>query len=203
MFSAGDCDTLCLFAKSISLALKNRDAYTRLHSDRVMEISLAIADHLGLTERECKLLKIAAALHDIGKIGIPDSILLKPSRLSSEEFTIMQTHPDIGADVLLTFEYPDSDVIAQAIRHHHENFDGSGYPYNLAGSDIPLLSRIITLADNYDAMATRRVYQRPREHLSILSEMHAEVATKHDPDLFAYFIKVIEDPANTHMLRQK
>jgi HD-GYP domain-containing protein (c-di-GMP phosphodiesterase class II) len=137
---------------------------------------------------------LGACLHDIGKIVVPDAVLMKPSKLNDEEFAIMQTHPSVGANLIEVYEHEDAQRIADIVRYHHEWFDGSGYPGHLVGEAIPLLSRIVTVVDNYDAMAVRRVYQGARPHDEILRIMESESGTKLDPDLFQRFVKVIHDP---------
>jgi len=183
---------LIQFAGALAVALKARDAYTRFHSDRVMQLSLDLAVAMGLSGDELTLLETASALHDIGKIGIPDEVLLKAERLAEEEFAIMRAHSERGAQIVQALNMEGTDMVAKAILHHHECYDGTGYPHGLKGEEIPLMSRIITIADNYDAMATRRVYHAPRSHVEILNEMLAETGHKHDPDLFEVFIRQIE-----------
>lgn len=183
---------LIQFASALSTALKERDPYTRYHSDRVMSISAELGKHIGLSSNELTLLKAAAALHDIGKIGVPDDILLKPATLEEHEMVVMQTHSERGANIVFALEWDGTDVVANAILHHHECFDGSGYPHALKGEDIPILSRIITIADNYDAMSMRRVYHEPKTHVAIIDEMLSESGYKHDPALFELFLKLID-----------
>lgn len=184
--------TLIQFASALSVALKARDPYTRFHSDRVMNLSMEIGTRIALPSDQLTLLRAAAALHDIGKIGIPDEVLLKTGKLDDAERALIQTHSARGAEIVGALDREGADVVAEAIRHHHEDFDGGGYPHGLAGEQIPLLSRIITIADNYDAMATRRIYQEPRKHHAIIDEMLLERGRKHDPDLFELFIQLIE-----------
>jgi HD-GYP domain-containing protein (c-di-GMP phosphodiesterase class II) len=185
-------DALIQFTSALSLALKERDAYTRLHSDRVMNISKELGEFIQLNSREITLLRAASALHDIGKLGIPDGVLLKPGNLDDDEYAIIQSHSERGANIVSSVEQDGAEIVAQAIRHHHENFDGSGYPDHLIGESIPIFSRIITIVDNYDAMATRRVYHDSKSHGTIIDEMAREAGIKHDPMLFEAFIKLIE-----------
>lgn len=174
--------------------LRLRDAYTRLHSDRVMSLAIGIGLALGLSGEELRVLELGAAMHDVGKVVVPDHVLMKPGKLDGEEKAIMQQHPVIGGDLVAAYEHPRSPKVAQVIRHHHEWFDGSGYPDKLAGESIPLLARIVTLVDNYDAMAVRRVYQGARPHGEIMQIMDSESGTKLDPELFGHFKRVIEKP---------
>lgn len=175
-------------------ALRMRDAYTRLHSDRVMALSNGVGLEIGLTRQELDALELGACLHDIGKIVVPDSVLMKPSKLTEAEFAIMQTHPAVGANLIEVYEHEDAQRIADIVRYHHEWFDGSGYPGHLVGEAIPLLSRIVTVVDNYDAMAVRRVYQGARPHAEIMRIMDSESGTKLDPEIFSHFKRVIEKP---------
>jgi HD-GYP domain-containing protein (c-di-GMP phosphodiesterase class II) len=190
--SANTYQSLIQFTRALSIALKERDIYTRLHSDRVMNISTEIGERIGLPSKELVLLKTAAALHDIGKIGIPDDVLLKAGSLDDNELAVMHLHSERGANIVLSLAQDGADVVAAAIRHHHECFDGQGYPDRLAGGNIPIFSRIITIADNYDAMATRRVYQAPKSHNAVIDVLYNELGHKHDPALFAEFINMIE-----------
>ncbi len=183
---------LVQFASALSAALQERDAYTRFHSERVMNISNELGERIALPASELALLKTASALHDIGKIGIPDEVLLKAGKLDGEERSVMQTHSERGAHIVLALDRDGADVVAEVVRHHHESFDGSGYPDGLKGENIPVLSRIITIADNYDAMSVRRVYQEPKKHNAIIDEMLDESGHKHDPVLFELFLKLIE-----------
>jgi HD-GYP domain-containing protein (c-di-GMP phosphodiesterase class II) len=188
--------TLIKLAKGLSMALKERDPYTRFHSARVMNIAVEMGATLALSSHELMLLRTAGALHDIGKIGIPDYILLKEGKLDNDERSLVMTHSERGSGIVLSLDHDGTDIVANTILHHHENFDGSGYPYGLAGDKIPLLSRIITIADNYDAMATNRVYQKARPHNQIIDVMLTELGHKHDPMLFDIFIKMIEKSEN-------
>lgn len=183
---------LIQFTNALSIALKERDAYTRLHSDRVMNLSIEIGQHIKLPSKDLLLLKTAAALHDIGKIGIPDEVLLKKGELNANELAIMHRHSEHGENIVLSLAHDGADVAAKAIRHHHEFFNGQGYPDRLAGESIPIFSRIIAIADNYDAMATRRIYQEAKNHIEVMGIMSDELGHKHDPVIFAKFIKLIE-----------
>lgn len=175
-------------------ALRMRDAYTRLHSDRVMGLSKGIGLDIGLSRQELDALELGACLHDIGKIVVPDAVLMKPTRLDADDRAIMQVHPEVGANLIAAYAHNEANKVAQVVRHHHEWFDGSGYPDRLAGEAIPLLSRIVTVVDNYDAMAVRRVYQGARPHAEIMQIMDSESGTKLDPEMFGHFKRVIEKP---------
>lgn len=139
-------------------ALDAREPYTKGHSGRVAEYAVALAKQLGADAEDCQKLYMAALLHDIGKIGVPDNVLLKEGRLTDEEFFVMKQHPVIGERLLTSVEFL-SDLLP-AIRNHHERHDGNGYPDNLAGEEIPFFARCIAVADAYDAMTTDRPYRK-------------------------------------------
>jgi putative nucleotidyltransferase with HDIG domain len=187
---------LFAFRTGLSNALKFRDAYTRQHCDRVVGISLAIAEELNLSAHELSILEFASALHDVGKIAIPDAILLNPDILVDDEKEVMRSHAVIGAEIVAAYDHIDAKLVSDIIKHHHEWFDGTGYPNNLSDDNIPLLSRIITIADNYDAMALRRVYQLEKPHSKIMEIMELESGRKLDPGLFDLFKIIIERPEN-------
>lgn len=179
------------YTKGLSVALGFRDLYTRLHSDRVVALSLAVGIRMGLSEHELGILKISATFHDIGKIGIPDRILLKPSSLDDEETTEMQKHAELGGAIVAATDLEGSAEAAIIIRHHHEHWNGDGYPDGLRGEEIPLSSRIIGVADSYDAMATRRAYHPAKSHAEILAIMERETGAKHDPAVMAVFRELL------------
>lgn len=142
---------------SMSIAIEARDPYTHGHSERVAQLGSEIARRMGLPESTCKEVYIAGTLHDIGKIGVPDAVLLKPDRLQPEEFAVIKQHPEIGYKIVdgidrLKFALP-------GILYHHERFDGNGYPHKLKGEEIPLMARILAVADAFDAMTRNRIYR--------------------------------------------
>jgi HD-GYP domain-containing protein (c-di-GMP phosphodiesterase class II) len=177
---------------SMAKILDARDPHTSQHSTRVTNFSLAMSNILKLPDDEKDVLYIAASLHDIGKVGIPDSILLKPGRLTDEEFMIIKRHPDIGADILKPI--PPMSRETEVIRYHHERYDGKGYPAGIGGEEIPLLSRIITLADSYDAMTSDRPYRKGLPIDKAIEEIVRCIGSQFDPELAKIFIsKVICD----------
>ncbi|MCB5189554.1 HD domain-containing protein [Methylobacillus arboreus] len=178
--------------QALFLALDERDAYTHQHCDRVSLLAREIGMACSLDQRELDLLAVGARFHDIGKIGIPDSVLLKPGPLNSEEWVMMKMHPAKGERLFRNTLHPQAEQIATIIRHHHECFNGSGYPDGLVGDNIPLESRILLIADAYDAMATTRPYHRARNHREIIDILATEEGIKTDPDVFACFMHVIE-----------
>lgn len=186
-------NALSRYTNAISVALGYRDNATRLHSDRVCQLSDAIGSHCKLSARELGILHISAALHDVGKIGVPDAVLSKPGMLDQAERGVMQRHSPIGQDIVLATGIDGADEAARIIRHHHEHFDGKGYPDQLAGEAIPIASRIIAIADSYDAMAVTRPYHKPRSHTEIMGVLAAESGNKHDPELLRIFSSLIEE----------
>ncbi|MEA3238206.1 MAG: HD-GYP domain-containing protein, partial [Candidatus Bipolaricaulota bacterium] len=142
----------------ISRILDERDHYTAVHSTSVAELAVRIAQEMDLPESEIEKIDIAAKVHDIGKIAVPDAILLKPGPLDADEWTVMKKHPVISAELIEGLAIYSH--VADAVRHEHEHWDGSGYPDGLKGDDIPLIARIITAADVYDALSTDRPYRK-------------------------------------------
>jgi diguanylate cyclase (GGDEF)-like protein/putative nucleotidyltransferase with HDIG domain len=165
--------------ESLSATVDARDAYTGGHSRRVQQLALAVGRELGLSQAELELLGHAALFHDIGKLGIPDAILLKPGSLSDAEWVVMASHAAEGASIINRLGFL-SDAVP-AIRHHHERFDGNGYPDRLAGEDIPLGARIIHVADAFDSMLTTRVYRPARPAHEALAELHANAGSQFCP----------------------
>jgi HD-GYP domain-containing protein (c-di-GMP phosphodiesterase class II) len=177
---------------ALTVALGERDPYTRGHCARVVSLSIALGLNWGLDKPVLAVLRLAALVHDLGKIGIPDRILLKPGRLSAAERVIMQSHSVRGERILLASGAEGMAEVASVVRHHHERFDGGGYPDGLSGGAIPLPARIISVADTYDAMASRRPYQRSQGHERIMETMQAEQGRALDPQLFEAFAGLIE-----------
>jgi putative nucleotidyltransferase with HDIG domain len=175
-----------LFLGSIQMlagAVDEKDPYTRGHSDRVTRYSVIIARELGLPNEEVEKIRIAAQLHDVGKIGIEDRILKKPGALTPEEFDIMKTHTTKGANILRPVE--QLREMLPGIELHHESLDGRGYPHGLKGDDIPLVARIITAADTFDAMTTNRPYQAAMDPDYVIRIITSLAHTKFDPQVVA------------------
>lgn len=177
--------------QALAFAVDERDSYTHHHSKRVTEISLIIARDLGLSEQEQNRLRVAALLHDIGKIGIADHILLKPSKLTEEEFEEIKTHPSKGAKILEPIKEM-SDVIP-SIRHHHERFDGKGYPDGQRGLAIPTGARILAVSDAYDAMTSNRAYRSSLGHEKAIERLRENTGFQFDPTVVKSFFNVIEE----------
>lgn len=175
---------------SLAAALDTRDSETREHSYRVMEFSLRLAREIGLPDEALVYVERGALLHDIGKIGIPDSILLKPSQLSHEEWAVMQTHPRIGFAMLASVNF--LTAAAEIIYAHHERWDGSGYPRGLAGEQIPLGARLFAVADVFDAMTSDRPYRRAMSYGEAREVITQESGKHFDPAVVEAFLQVSE-----------
>ena len=165
--------------ESLSATVDARDAYTAGHSRRVQTLALAIGRELGLSQTELEVVGQAALFHDIGKLAIPDAILLKPDHLTDGEWALMQRHAEEGASIINRLGFLTDAV--PAIRHHHERFDGRGYPDQLAGEDIPLGARIIHVADAFDSMLSARVYKPARDHADALRELREHAGRQFCP----------------------
>ncbi|MCD4750442.1 MAG: HD domain-containing protein [Thermoanaerobaculales bacterium] len=176
--------------RTLAAAIDAKDPYTRGHSDRVSSYSLAIARHLDLSQDEVFQIRIAAILHDVGKLGIRDGILNKPGGLTEEEFTVMRQHPEIGAQIMAPIRML-KDIIP-GIRNHHETWDGKGYPDGLKGEDIPLVARIIGAADTFDAMTTTRPYQKAMSLDFVLGKMHNMSGTRFAPKVITALLAAVE-----------
>ena len=178
-------------ATAVCIALHERDIATYQHCDRVSRLSLQLGTACGLSRRELDLLRLAAAFHDVGKIGIPDRILKKTTALNAREWTVMKSHSVRSERIVLAAALDEDHTIARAVRHHHERFDGAGYPDRLTGEDIPFLSRIVAVADAFDAMSHRR-YAATRSEAEIVRELQREAGRQHDAYLVEKFACIIE-----------
>ncbi len=176
---------------SLAKALETKDAYTASHSGRVAHYSVKLGKRIGLSERELTLLKQGALMHDLGKIGIPDAILNKPGKLEEQEYEVIQHHPEMTSTIMLPMKrFKEFGEIAA---WHHERWDGHGYPDGLKGAEIPLLARIVAIADTWDAMTGDRVYREgmsAEQAISILLE--EQYSGQWDPELISHFIEMIK-----------
>jgi len=172
--------------------LEQRDSYTAGHSRRVTEVALTIAERAGVPEEERKTLRLAGLIHDVGKSGIEDTILRKPARLAPEEYSVIRTHPERGVQIIEPLDFLKGAL--PIVRHHHECFDGKGYPAGLKGEAIPLGARIVAIADTYDAITSSRAYRRSRGQEAALAEIERCSGTQFDPDLASLFVKICHPP---------
>lgn len=166
-----------------------RDAYTAGHSRRVRQLALSIGGELGLGNGELRALGDAALFHDIGKLAIPDEILLKPTSLTDDEWALMRSHSDEGARMVERVGFVEE--AAPAIRHHHERFDGTGYPAGLVGEQIPLPARVIHLADALDSMLTTRVYRPGRPAREALAEVQRGTGSQFCPACVSALVRIV------------
>ena len=176
--------------QGLILAVDGRDRYTKRHSEDVARYAVFLAERIGLDAELVSTVRVAGLLHDVGKIGVPDSILRKPARLSDEEFTIMKQHATLGD--LIVRDLPNCDLIRAGIRNHHERWDGQGYPDGLAGEDIPLIARIVAVADAFSAMTTTRPYRKALDVGEALRRLEDAAGTQLDEELVLAFVHGIE-----------
>jgi diguanylate cyclase (GGDEF)-like protein/putative nucleotidyltransferase with HDIG domain len=189
---AAEGGTFGLF-ESLVTAVDNKDRYTRRHSEEVTEYALAISRAMGLSEESQRVVRVAALLHDVGKIGIPDRILRKPGSLSEAEYEIVKGHPVLAETIIAAI--PDVEEIRAAVASHHERFDGEGYPHGLAKGAIPLLGRIMAVADTYSAMTSDRPYRKALSRDEAIAELQACSGTQFDPEVVDAFLACIEQGA--------
>jgi len=172
--------------RSLIASIEARDSYTKQHSERVTNYALQISHVMGLGAEEIESLQFGGYLHDIGKIGVRDTILLKPGNLTEEEMAEIRLHPVIGEGIVRPLKFLPSE--RQLILYHHERFDGKGYPEGLEGERIPLLARILAVADTYDAMTSTRPYRRALSHDEAIRELKANSGTQFDPEVVRAFL---------------
>ncbi len=175
--------------RAITKTIDAKDPYTKGHSYRVAYFSVEIAKRLHLDEDEIERIHYIALMHDIGKIGIPDSILHKPDQLTKDEFEVMKKHPSIGGDILKDITHIKDIVVGAEC--HHEHYDGTGYPKGLKGDNIPLVARIIGIADAYDTMTLGRHYQSGMSSEEVIKELKRCSGTQFDPSLVPIMIDII------------
>ena len=186
----------------LRLTVEAKDTYTRGHSDRVSAYSVLIGEKLGLPEEDINTLRIGGLFHDIGKIGVPDSILLKESKLTDDEYSEIKNHPSIGAHILSNATiFKDALPI---VKHHHERYDGKGYPGKLKGEEIPYLARIAAVADSFDAMTSKRTYRNSLSLDIVKEEIEKCKGTQFDPKIADVFLDILNnDYGKIEEIRQK
>jgi len=169
--------------ETLAVALEAKDPFTRGHSNMVCAYSMAIARKMGFNSERLRNVEIGSMMHDIGKIGVPDNILLKPGDLTREEFEIVKRHPVIGEEILKPMQHPLFDVPRQVVRWHHERVDGRGYPDGLHGEEIPLEARITFAADAYEAMTSERPYREALSSEQAFDELACNAGSQFDPNV--------------------
>lgn len=175
--------------EAMVIAIDNKDHYTRRHSEEVTEYAQWIAEELGLSDEEKHTLRLAGLVHDVGKIGIPDEVLLKPDILTADEYEAMKQHAVLGAVMLAAL--PGMEQIVPIVRSHHERWDGRGYPDGLAGEQIPFLARVLAVADAFSAMTTDRPYRKGMDWQSALMELQRQKGKQFDPVIVDAFVAAV------------
>jgi len=175
--------------ESLTRAMTARDRLTHEHAQRVQRYAIALAREVAITdEHMLDAIDAAALLHDVGKLGIPDSVLLKPGPLTADEYEQVKQHVVIGADILSAVSFPGP--LASIVRHHHENWDGSGYPDHLRGEEIPLGARVLAIVDGYDALTSNRPYRRELPHDYAVSIIREKRGIMYDPTIADAFLRI-------------
>jgi putative nucleotidyltransferase with HDIG domain len=178
--------------RTLVAAVEAKDSYTRGHSERVTAYAMTLGEILGLAEEKMDVLRLSSLLHDIGKIGVPESVLNKPGKLTDEEWLVIRRHPEVGATIVKNIKGQDIDFIATIIRHHHERFDGKGYPDGLSGEEIPMLARVLAVADSYDAMTSKRSYRGSLSKKQVVSELSQGRGTQFDNSAAEAMLELVE-----------
>ncbi len=171
--------------------VEKKDPYTKRHSVKVSKYAAALAKKIKLSEKKIERIRLAGILHDVGKIAVRQKVLLKKGKLTEKEYEEVKKHPEIGADMLKPFKF--LKFVVRIIRHHHENYDGSGYPGGLRKNKIPVASRIISIADAYDALTSKRAYRKAFSSEKAKDIMYSERNTKFDPELLDRFMECLAD----------
>ncbi len=185
-------ENLIRVTTALAKSLDSRDKYTAFHSKNVSRYSELIAKEMRLTETACRDIKLGALLHDIGKIGIPEGILNKPSKLTDDEYEVIKSHTIIGYDTVKHIQLFEQNGVLDAILYHHEREDGSGYPYGLTSEEIPLIAKIVAVADSFDAMTSNRIYRKEKSFTFAVNEILNNKGKHYDPQVVDAFIKVVK-----------
>lgn len=176
--------------KELAISVEKKDGYTVEHCSRIKSLSMVIGEHIGLNNKELYQLNLGSFLHDIGKINIPDRVLKKPGKLTSDEWNIMKSHPTQGRMILEESNFPYLLEAAPIVEQHHERFDGSGYPYGIKNKEILIGSSIVAVVDSYDAMTTDRVYRKGMKKEEAFEEIYKGKGTLYHPDVVDTFFAV-------------
>jgi putative nucleotidyltransferase with HDIG domain len=177
--------------EAFALAVEAKDPYTHGHSRRVSILAERVAREMARSEAECEMVRIAGILHDVGKIGVPESVLAKPGKVTTDEYDVFKRHSQIGFRIVSAVK--ELDAVARAILHHHERYDGAGYPQGLSGDAVPVLSRILSVCDTYDAMTSDRPYRRGVPHRASIEELVRCSGTQFDPECVEAFIRLYDE----------
>ncbi len=180
---------------TLQTALEEKDTYTAGHTSRVTFYALQIGQALRLGEADMVVLERACKVHDLGKLVVDVSFIQKPGPLSEEEWQLMKKHPEIGANIITPLAFMQQEITL--VRHHHERLDGKGYPDGLVGDELNLLTRVITVADSYDAMTSKRSYKQNMNLKEAIAELHRCAGSQFDPEIVRVFVSVIEAQAKT------
>jgi len=176
--------------KALMSIIEAKDPYTKGHTERVADYCVAVGKKMGLAKDAIRDLAFGAVLHDIGKLVIYESILNKPGQLNEEEWEVLKEHPSIGADIIENMDFLSGTV--ELVRHHHENYDGNGYPDGLKGEEIPMGARIIAVSDSFDAMTTDRAYRKALSRETAIEQLQSMAGTQFDPKVVAAFVELVE-----------
>lgn len=177
--------------QTLRYTVEAKDSYTRGHSDRVSEFSVSLGKYLGLSDKDLKTLRLGGLFHDIGKIGVPDTILQKADKLTDDEYSQIKQHPNIGVHILSNATIFND--ILPIVEHHHERYDGRGYPGMLKGEEIPYLARITAVVDSFDAMSSKRAYRDSLPLDTIISEFERCKGTQFDPQIDDVFLDILRN----------
>jgi putative nucleotidyltransferase with HDIG domain len=184
-------DLSIMMIEALGRAMAARDGLTHEHAQRVQRYALALADEVPIDDLQTlAAIEVAALLHDIGKLGIPDRLLDKPGPLTQHEYDQVKHHATIGSDILAAIAFPGP--LAVIVRHHHENWDGTGYPDGLRGDAIPIGARVLAIVDCYDALTSDRPYRRALSHASAVAMIHERRATMYDPEIVSAFQRIVQ-----------
>ena len=188
--------------ETLKNTVEAKDIYTRGHSDRVAAFAVLLGEHLGLPEHDLETLRVGGIFHDVGKIGVPDSILQKNASLTPNEYSEIKNHPSIGAHILSNASI-FSEVVP-IVKHHHERFDGTGYPGKLKGEEIPYLARLTSVVDSFDAMTSKRAYRDSLKLDIAIEELRKNIGTQFDPKLCQAFLDILEnEPEKIKEIQEK
>lgn len=177
---------------ALAKSLDSRDNYTANHSENVAKYALRIAQEMKLSRKQCEAIVVGGLLHDIGKIGVPEAILTKSSRLTNDEFDEIKRHPVIGYETLKHISSFRKNGVLDMVLYHHERYDGKGYPYGLKGQEIPLVARIMAVADSFDAMTSKRIYRNTMDLEHVIKEINDNKGTQYDPEIVDMFLRMLK-----------